>query len=78
MIDTHVHIGAHFNSQGRYGPEPGQIPEQSLLYAAENAYVTLMAGFTTVQRGRLPQPLTRLIPQTADRLDNRSINTRSH
>ena len=49
MIDTHVHIGAHFNSQGRYGPEPGQTPEQSLLYAAENAYVTLMAGFTTVQ-----------------------------
>lgn len=49
MIDTHVHIGAHFNSTGRYGPEPGQTPEQSMLYAAENAYVTLMAGFTTIQ-----------------------------
>lgn len=49
MIDTHIHIGAHFNSMGRYGPEPGQTSEQTLLYAAENAYLTLMAGFTTVQ-----------------------------
>jgi len=48
FIDTHVHIDWHFNAEGRYhtGPEP---PEQSALYAAENAYVTLMAGFTTVQ-----------------------------
>ena len=38
----------HFDAQGRYhsGPEPA---EQNALYAAENAYVTLMAGFTTVQ-----------------------------
>lgn len=48
FIDTHVHIGWHFNSEGRYqnGPEP---PEQAALYGAENAYVTLMGGFTTVQ-----------------------------
>ncbi|MCC7033408.1 MAG: amidohydrolase family protein [Acidobacteria bacterium] len=48
FIDTHVHIDWHFNTEGRYhtGPEP---PEQNALYAAENAYVTLMAGFTTVQ-----------------------------
>jgi len=48
FIDTHVHIDWHFNAEGRYhtGPEP---PEQNALYAAENAYVTLMAGFTTVQ-----------------------------
>jgi len=48
LIDTHVHIDWHFNAEGRYhtGPEP---PEQNALYAAENAYVTLMAGFTTVQ-----------------------------
>ncbi|MDD9889798.1 MAG: amidohydrolase family protein [Gammaproteobacteria bacterium] len=49
LIDTHVHITAHFNSQGRYEPDPGQTPAQTLLYAAENAYVTLMAGFTTIQ-----------------------------
>lgn len=48
FIDTHVHIGWHFDANGRYhsGPEP---PEQAALYGAENAYVTLMAGFTTVQ-----------------------------
>lgn len=48
FIDTHVHIGWHFDAKGRYhaGPEP---PEQAALYGAENAFVTLMAGFTTVQ-----------------------------
>lgn len=48
FIDTHVHIGWHFDDKGRYhsGPEPA---EQAALYTAENAYVTLMAGFTTVQ-----------------------------
>lgn len=48
FIDTHVHIDWHFNAEGRYhtGPEPA---EQNALYAAENAYATLMAGFTTVQ-----------------------------
>ncbi|MDH4064703.1 MAG: amidohydrolase family protein [Acidobacteriota bacterium] len=48
FIDTHVHIDWHFNAEGRYhtGPEP---PEQNVMYAAENAYVTLMAGFTTIQ-----------------------------
>ena len=48
FIDTHVHIGWHFDAAGRYhaGPEPA---DQAALYGAENAYVTLMAGFTTVQ-----------------------------
>ena len=48
FIDTHVHIGWHFDATGRYhaGPEP---PEQAALYGAENAWVTLQAGFTTVQ-----------------------------
>jgi imidazolonepropionase-like amidohydrolase len=48
FIDTHVHIGWHFDDKGRYhaGPEPA---DQAALYGAENAYVTLMAGFTTVQ-----------------------------
>ena len=70
FIDTHVHIGWHFDAKGRYhaGPEPA---EQALKYGAENALVTLMAGFTTVQsvgaasdkplrdaiaRGELPGP----------------------
>ena len=48
LIDTHVHIGWHFDATGRYhsGPEPA---EQAALYSAENAFVTLMAGFTTIQ-----------------------------
>jgi imidazolonepropionase-like amidohydrolase len=48
FIDTHVHIGWHFDATGRYhaGSEPA---DQAALYGAENAWVTLMAGFTTVQ-----------------------------
>jgi imidazolonepropionase-like amidohydrolase len=48
FIDVHVHIGWHFDDKGRYhsGPEPA---EQAALYGAENAYVTLINGFTTVQ-----------------------------
>ena len=48
FIDTHVHIGWHFGPDGRYvaGKEP---PDEAALYGAENAYVTLLAGFTTVQ-----------------------------
>jgi len=48
FIDTHVHIGWHFDAKGRYhsGPEPA---DQAALYGAENAYLTLLAGFTTVQ-----------------------------
>ena len=48
FIDTHVHIGWHFGPDGRYaaGREPAEV---AALYGAENAYVTLLAGFTTVQ-----------------------------
>jgi imidazolonepropionase-like amidohydrolase len=51
-IDTHVHIASHFDDDDRVhrarddSPEP---PETLALYVAENAYVTLMAGLTTVQ-----------------------------
>jgi imidazolonepropionase-like amidohydrolase len=48
LIDTHVHIANHFGPDGR-ATAPGETPAQAILYAAENAYVTLMAGFTTVQ-----------------------------
>ncbi|MEO7156569.1 MAG: hypothetical protein ABI039_03345, partial [Vicinamibacterales bacterium] len=48
FIDVHVHIGWHFDDEGRYhsGPEPA---DQAALYGAENAYVTLINGFTTIQ-----------------------------
>ena len=52
-IDTHVHIGWHFDADGRShsGDETDrkETPEESVLYAAENAYATLMSGITTVQ-----------------------------
>ena len=48
MIDVHAHLGWHFGPDGRYQPSSGS-PAQDILYSAENAYVTLMAGFTTIQ-----------------------------
>jgi len=48
LIDTHVHIAWHLGPDGRYQPRDAS-PTTSLGYALENAYVTLMAGFTTVQ-----------------------------
>jgi imidazolonepropionase-like amidohydrolase len=48
MIDTHVHIAWHFGPDGRYQPrDTSQVA--AMGYAMENAYVTLMGGFTTVQ-----------------------------
>jgi imidazolonepropionase-like amidohydrolase len=47
-IDTHVHIGWHFKNGGRFEADSASLDEQA-LYGAENAYVTLMGGFTTVQ-----------------------------
>ena len=48
MIDVHAHVSWHFDKNGRYANRPGQ-PAQEILYSAENAYLTLMAGFTTIQ-----------------------------
>jgi imidazolonepropionase-like amidohydrolase len=48
MIDVHVHIGGHFGKDGRAQNE-GETPAEMALFGAENAYVTLMNGFTTVQ-----------------------------
>jgi imidazolonepropionase-like amidohydrolase len=48
FIDTHVHIGWHFDANGRYHAGP-ESPEHAAQYGAENALTTLMAGFTTVQ-----------------------------
>jgi imidazolonepropionase-like amidohydrolase len=48
LIDVHAHVGWHFDKDGRYAARPG-TPAQEILYSAENAYVTLMAGFTTIQ-----------------------------
>jgi imidazolonepropionase-like amidohydrolase len=48
LIDVHVHIGYHFGKDGR-AQNQGETEAERALYAAENAWVTLMNGFTTVQ-----------------------------
>ncbi|HEX8172431.1 MAG TPA: amidohydrolase family protein [Thermoanaerobaculia bacterium] len=51
-IDTHVHIAWHFDRDGRSHDDEtdrNESPAESALYAAENAYKTLMGGITTVQ-----------------------------
>ena len=83
LIDTHVHIDGHFGKDGR-ASNTCETPAQRALYAAENAYVTLMAGFTTVQsigsamdldlrdaiaRGTLPGP--RVLTSAAQLTDTR-------
>ena len=47
-IDTHDHIGWHFNKEGR-AENSKESPVEFALNGAGNAYVTLIAGFTTVQ-----------------------------
>jgi imidazolonepropionase-like amidohydrolase len=50
-IDTHVHLGSHFDDDGRaHNETEGREPvEQALLRAAENAQLALAAGITTAQ-----------------------------
>ena len=48
MIDVHAHVAWHFDKDGRYAARAGS-PASEILYSAENAFTTLMAGFTTIQ-----------------------------
>ena len=48
LIDTHVHIDTHFGKSGR-ATSDGETPQESMLYAAENASSMVNSGFTTVQ-----------------------------
>lgn len=47
-IDCHVHLTWHFGPSGKYG-DRNETPQQAELAIASNAWLTLMAGFTTVQ-----------------------------
>jgi len=47
-IDAHVHITWSFGPDGKNAGQGGTIP-QAAYAAASNAWLTLMAGFTTVQ-----------------------------
>jgi imidazolonepropionase-like amidohydrolase len=66
-IDTHAHIVWHFHngrlsSFGAEGLPPmkgvigkDELPTQAMLYAADNAILTLNAGFTTIQSPGSPE-----------------------
>jgi imidazolonepropionase-like amidohydrolase len=56
-IDTHVHIGWHFDKGGRLYDEDSksETPAEAMLYAAENAVRTVEAGITTVQSLGAPE-----------------------
>ncbi len=43
LIDTHTHLTYHYDTQ------PNETPDATAKYAAENARLTLEAGFTTVR-----------------------------
>jgi imidazolonepropionase-like amidohydrolase len=47
-IDTHVHLDSHFDRTGRIATR-NEPPAEATLGMANNAWLTLMAGFTTVQ-----------------------------
>ena len=47
-IDTHVHLNWHFDDQHK-SVSGGEPPEQAALFTAEDAWMTLQGGFTTVQ-----------------------------
>src|SRR5205807_2118441 len=47
-IDAHVHVTWIFGKDGKNAGQGGTTPE-AIYSAASNAYMTLMAGFTTVQ-----------------------------
>jgi imidazolonepropionase-like amidohydrolase len=49
FIDIHVHIDWHFGLDGKFASARKQPPAQQTLAMMENAYLTLMGGFTTVQ-----------------------------
>jgi imidazolonepropionase-like amidohydrolase len=47
-IDTHVHLNWHYDANHKYVAGRDK-PEEAALYTAENAWLTLQGGFTTVQ-----------------------------
>jgi len=53
-IDLHDHVVWHFGPNGRL-EDKSETPYQAALAATGNAYVTLMAGFTTIQSVGSPE-----------------------
>jgi imidazolonepropionase-like amidohydrolase len=48
-IDTHVHLDWHFDETNHISNRNNESRETLVLYSAENAWITLLGGFTTVQ-----------------------------
>ena len=48
-IDTHVHLDWHFDETHHITNRNNESRETLVLYTAENAWTTLLGGFTTVQ-----------------------------
>ncbi len=56
LIDVHVHIGWHFNREGRLHTEKdGETAGEAAFAEAGNASATLRSGFTTVQSVGAPE-----------------------
>lgn len=67
-IDTHVHIGWHFDAKGKSAPgeaDSKEPPAELALFAAENAYRTLLGGVTTVQS--LGAPIDKTLREAINR-----------
>ncbi len=61
-IDTHVHLGSHFDSSGKVhgaADAPPETEAELMLHAVANAWRTLLSGVTTVQSlgGEIDAPL---------------------
>jgi imidazolonepropionase-like amidohydrolase len=68
-VDTHVHIGWHFDAKdGRSHddePDRSESAAETAMYASENAYATLMGGITTVQS--LGAPVDKVVRDASTR-----------
>src|SRR5581483_4722899 len=65
-IDTHVHIGWHFDKNGRSNDDgSGETPEEYAGFAMEDGAATLMGGVTTVQS--LGAPIDKVVREFAER-----------
>jgi imidazolonepropionase-like amidohydrolase len=65
-VDTHVHIGWHFDKNGRSNDDGnGESPDEYAMFTAENAYATLIGGVTTVQS--LGAPIDKTVREFAKR-----------
>jgi imidazolonepropionase-like amidohydrolase len=56
-IDAHVHITWSFGKDGRNAGTDGTTTQEDAYQAASNAWITLMAGFTTVQSVGAPNDI---------------------